>query len=134
MAVESAADRLAMVNLGDWAIKGRYRNRGRVFDLVGIFDNAYLAVTPAEADFSSSLPVFTVVTDSLPCKVTLGDTLFVNGAQYVVRDFQHDGTGITVLRLELSLDLDFAEGGNIETEAGDNLITEGGMFLLQEAA
>jgi hypothetical protein len=41
---------------------------------------------------------------------------------------------MTVLRIEVDLDLDFDEPANIETEAGDNLVTESNMYLLQEAA
>ena len=133
MAVESAVDRAAFFNLNDWAVKGRYRNRGRVFPIVGIFDNAFVAVDVAEAPFSSSQPMFHIATASLPCRVQNGDTLYVNDAQYVVRDFQHDGTGITVLRLEVSLDYDLDLASNLETEAAENLVTEAGFFILQEA-
>lgn len=132
MAVESAADRAAFFNLGDWAVRGRYRNRGRLYDVVGIFDNSFAAVDVAEAPFSSSVPTFHLATGSLPCRIQNGDTLFVNDAQYVVRDFQNDGTGMTMLRLEVSLNLDLDLTSNIETEAGDNLVTEAGFFILQE--
>jgi hypothetical protein len=134
MPVETAADRAAMFSLSDWAVKARYRSRGRNYDLIGIFDSAYVGVDVAEAEFASTLPVFTVQTASLACQISLGDALIVDGTGYIVRNFQHDGTGVTVLRLEIDLDLDFAEEANLETEAGDNLITEANMYLLQEAA
>ncbi|MGA0894247.1 MAG: hypothetical protein ACO3S5_06445, partial [Ilumatobacteraceae bacterium] len=70
----------------------------------------------------------------MPCKVGHGDALFIDGRGYTVRGFQPDGTGMTVLRIEVDLDLDFDEPSNIETEAGDNLVTESNMYLLQEAA
>lgn len=133
MAVETAADRASFFNLNDWAVQGRYRNRGRTFKVVGIFDNPFLAVDVAEAPFSSSLPTFHIATASLPCRVENGDTLVVNDATWVVRDFQHDGTGMTVLRLEFSMALDAAFASNLETEGNENVLTEAGFFLLQEA-
>lgn len=132
MGVETAADRAAFFNLNDWAVEGRYRNRGRTFKIVGIFDNPFVAVDVAEAPFTSSVPTFHVATAALPCRIENGDTLFVNDSPYVVRDFQHDGTGVTVLRLELRLDLDLDFANNLEAEDGDNLVTEANFFILQE--
>lgn len=134
MAVETEADRLSMLSLSDWGSRARYRRAGRVYDIIGIYDAPFVAVGVADADVESSLPTFTVSTASMPCKVGHGDALFIDGRGYTVRGFQPDGTGMTVLRIEVDLDLDFDEPGNIETEAGDNLVTESNMYLLQEAA
>ena len=51
----------------------------------------------------SRLPTFTVSTASMPCKVGHGDALFLDGRGYTVRGFQPDGTGMTVLRIEVDL-------------------------------
>lgn len=69
--------------------------------LYGIFDNAYQAViAEGITPVSSVQPMLTVNTNDLTVDVH-NELLTVNGSQYRVQDVQPDGTGVTVLMLEL---------------------------------
>lgn len=95
MPVESAADRLSM--LEDWDT-GLYNASTTIS---GIFDNEYIGVPSGDIDVESASPAFTCQTSDVP-SADHGDTLVVNSVTYTVRGVQPDGTGITVLLLESS--------------------------------
>lgn len=132
MAVESKLDRLSMLSLGDWGVRAVYRNKGKRFDIIGIFDNDYAGVNVAEVEFASSAPMFYIESSTLPCKPIIGDRLYIADDVYTVRNFRPDGTGMTVLQLEVTLDLDPLVTGNLELEDGYNILLENNMYLLQE--
>jgi hypothetical protein len=133
MAVETQRDRLAMLTLGDWGVRAKYQNKGKRFDIIGIFDNDYTAVNVAEnSEFASSTPLFYIESNSLPCAPVIGDKLIIHDEIYIVRNFRPDGTGITVLQLEVTLNLDPLVTGNLELETGYNILLENNMYLLQE--
>lgn len=104
MAVERAADLKAMFAATDWGVSATYKNKGARFPISGIFDNAYVDVDIAEADFASSTPILTMPTDSLPCEPVIGDTVIIDCDTYTVRNFRADGTGVTILHLQVSTD------------------------------
>jgi hypothetical protein len=58
--------------------------------------------------------------------------LIIHDEIYIVRNFRPDGTGITVLQLEVTLNLDPLVTGNLELETGYNILLENNMYLLQE--
>ena len=62
----------------------------------GIFDNEYIEIE----DVSSSRPVFMYESAQIT-SIARGDKLTINSIVYTVRDFQPDGTGSTVLVLEV---------------------------------
>lgn len=94
MAVESAADRLSM--LDDWD-SGLYEGATTI---QGIFDNDYQEVIDdSGVGAESSQPVFLCRTADVS-SAAHGDTLVVNSTNYVVRGVQPDGTGMTLLMLE----------------------------------
>ena len=99
-----------MFAAADWGVAAIYKNKGARFSIVGIFDNAYQIVDVAEAGFSSSVPIFTIPTAALPCKPALGDLLFIDCDKYIVRNFKADGTGVTVLTLEVTTGLEGTRG------------------------
>lgn len=72
--------------------------------VTGMFDNQYRTVDPLnglalEVGHSTTDPVLWVRTDDVP-DPTVGVTVSVDGIDYVIRDIEPDGTGITRLVLE----------------------------------
>lgn len=133
MTFESDFDRLSMLAVSDWGTKAIYRNKGKRFNVVGIYDNDYRMVDVAEVGFSSSTPIFTIPTAALPCKPVIGDALFIDCDEYIVRNFKADGTGITVLTLEFLTGYERPEFNNIILlQDGGNLLTEAGEYIIQE--
>jgi hypothetical protein len=133
MAVETQRDRLSMLGVGDWGVRAKYQSKGKRFDIIGIFDNDYIGVNVAEqSEFASSAPMFYIETNSLPCAPAIGDKLILHDDIYTIRNFRPDGTGITILQLEVTLNLDPLVAGNLELENGYNILLEDNMFLLQE--
>lgn len=104
MTVESASDILAMFS--DAAVTFTYKSRGTRYVMRGIFDNDYLDVDIDEADYASSQPRIMLPTSVLPCEPAAGDKVYYDGEVYIVRNFEDDGTGVTVLVLEVTTDLD----------------------------
>ena len=107
MAFETAFDRLSMVSQttvgSGWDLATLFSDAAEVFvyvrgktrfNLKGIFDDAYQGVEVAEAEFASSQPMITLPTSALPIQI------------YVITNFKADGTGVTVLMLEATTDLD----------------------------
>lgn len=103
MAVESASDIAAMFS--DAAVTFVYKNRETRYVMRGIFDNDYVDVDIDEADYASSQPRIMLPTASLPCEPVAGDKILYDSEVYIVRNFEHDGTGVTVLILEVTTDL-----------------------------
>ena len=132
MTFESDFDRRSMFAAADWGVSAIYKNKGARFSIVGIFDNAYQIVDVAEAGFSSSVPIFTIPTAALPCKPALGDLIFIDCDKYIVRNFKADGTGVTVLTLEVTTGLEAPEENNLLLQDGTNMLQENGGFILLE--
>jgi hypothetical protein len=100
MPVETSADRAAMLSPKDWGVTATYNSKGKRYPISGIFDREYQAVDVAEAEVSSTFPVFHIQTADLPCRYQFGDTIQIEGETFNIRDIQPDGTGISMLRLE----------------------------------
>ena len=64
----------------------------------GIWDAAYDA-SPMGTGMGGTAPAFTLSSASVPA-AAYGATLVVPAGRYVVREAQHDGTGLCVLVLE----------------------------------
>jgi hypothetical protein len=120
---------LAPTEFGNTAI---YKSRGSRKEIRGIFDEPYQGVNIAEVEFASATPIFTLPTKSLACKPSIGDVLLLKGDTYTVRNFRSDGTGMTVLQLELATNLEIATENNLLLETGNNLLLETGKFILLE--
>lgn len=131
MTFESDFDRASMVAASDWGVSAIYKNKGARFSIVGIFDNTYQVVDVAEVGFSSSTPIFTIATAALPCKPVVGDLLFINCDKYTVRNFKADGTGVTVLTLEVATNLQEPDN-TLLLETGDNILLENSGFIILE--
>lgn len=69
--------------------------------VVGIFDKAYQLGDVGGQGFASTQPVLTLPTTSLPAD-PVGLALVVNGKSYTVAAHEPDGTGISLLMLELA--------------------------------
>ena len=104
MGVESAADRAMFLSAADFGVSATYRsasNLSRVSTILGIFDAAHLSVDVGSGvPVSSTNPIFTCRTSDLTDGGSEGDRLTIDGKDYLVRDVQSDGTGMTVLELE----------------------------------
>lgn len=99
MAVESAADRLAM--LADFGQSITYtRQGGSPTTITGIFDNDYAEVDAGGmVGFAMQQPRLMVRTADV-ISATEGDTFVVSGVTYLSRVVQDDGTGMTFIVLE----------------------------------
>ncbi len=99
MAVESAADRLAM--LVDFGQSVTYTvQNGSPVTITGIFDNDYAEVDAGGmVGFAMQQPRLVVRTSDV-ASATEGDTFVVGGVTYLSRVVQDDGTGITMIVLE----------------------------------
>jgi len=89
MTIESAADRLAMLADWDSAVFG-------ADTISGVFDNKFVEVNGVE----DVHPVFTCRTADVP-GVAQGSAITVNGTAYTVVGVQPDGTGMSMLLLEV---------------------------------
>jgi hypothetical protein len=67
----------------------------------GIFDNDYATVRGELGDVESNRPVFMCASADV-ANVIYGDTAKIDGTSYTVRGFHPDGTGVTMLILELA--------------------------------
>lgn len=104
MTVESAADRLAFLNVDDFGVEATYTPAGdaAVPAIVGIFNDPHLSVAMDHVNVSDSTPTFTCRSADLPGAAAGGDSgdrLIVDGVTYSVTDLQPDGTGITIIIL-----------------------------------
>lgn len=104
MGVESAADRLVFLSADDFGVVATYEAvtaPGVTISVKGIFDAAHLSVDVSSGvPVSSANPIFTCRTADLTNGGSQGDSLTISGTDYLVRDVQADGTGMTVLELE----------------------------------
>jgi hypothetical protein len=104
MSIESAEDRLIYLDLDAFGSEVTYRPAGNLSltsQILGIFDAAHLSVDVGSGvPVSSSNPIFTCRSADLTGGGKEGDRLTVDGSDYLVRDVQPDGTGMTVLELE----------------------------------
>jgi len=129
---ESSFDRASMFAASDWGSAAIYKSQGKRFPIVGIFDRDYQMVDIAEVGFSSSTPIFTIQTAALPCRPLIGDMLYIGADGYTVRNFKADGTGVTVLTLEVQTKLEIATENNLLLQDGANMLLESGGFILLE--
>ena len=101
MAVESTTDRLAMLSSDDFGIAiTLFPTLSTERDIVGIFDSDHLEVDLGVSSVSTREPMVMVQTEDVT-DVDQDDALIANGITYTVTDIQPDGTGITVLMLNL---------------------------------
>lgn len=99
MAVESAADRLAM--LADFGQSITYTVQGgSPSTITGIFDAQFIEVDAGgTVGFAMQQPRLMVRTsDVVNCNE--GDTFVISGTTYLSRIVQDDGTGMTMIVLE----------------------------------
>lgn len=129
---ESSFDRFSMMAASDWGVAAIYKSQGKRFPIVGIYDRDYQLVDVAEVGFSSSTPIFTIPTAALPCRPRVGDNLYIGTESFTVRNFKADGTGVTVLTLEVMTNLEIATNNNLLLEDGSNMLLESGGFILLE--
>jgi hypothetical protein len=104
MGVETDDDRALFLGVDEFGTAATYRpagNLSRRSTINGIFDAAHLSVDVTSGiPVSSSNPIFTCRTIDLTSGGSEGDRLTIGGVDYLVRDVQSDGTGMTVLELE----------------------------------
>ena len=104
MAVESSFDRTSFFT--DAAVTFVYKNKGVRYTMRGIFDSDYQGVNVADPEFASDQPQITMPTAALPFEPLSGDKVYYADEVYNVRNFRNDGTGVTVIVLEITTDLD----------------------------
>lgn len=68
----------------------------------GVFDNGYALSDGGFSGMASSRPTFTLPTQLVPSPA-VGAVLVVGGEEYAVAEHQPDGTGVSLLILELAL-------------------------------
>lgn len=105
MPVETAADRAVFCSSNDFGIAATYTVAGgSPVPIEVIKDDDYELLGEAEAapGIEGSIPQLTVNDDQLPSGVANGDELTIGTTNYKVIEFMPDGTGMTVLRLEIS--------------------------------
>jgi hypothetical protein len=79
-------------------------NVGAPIESIGIFDAAYFAAPGGEVDVESSQPQLHYETAKITAKPVYGEKITVNGNDYVIVGVHPDGTGTTILRLEIADD------------------------------
>jgi hypothetical protein len=104
MPVESAQDRLAFFSLNEFGATSTIASSssGQELDVVGIFDNQFLSLDLGAGSVTTSEPQFTCRTDDVKSEdftANQGDTLTLDEVVWEIVDIQHDGTGMSVLRL-----------------------------------
>jgi hypothetical protein len=95
---ESAADRLALLQ----AVGGEPFDTGHPFFLTGIFDEAYLETEVSDYSVANREPVLLCrSTDVVVHELVKHSkvTRVSDHVSYLVKDFEADGTGITLIRL-----------------------------------
>lgn len=104
MGIESAADRLTFLSADDFGVVATYEALsapGVTTSVTGIFDAAHLAVDVSSGvPISTANPIFTCRTADLTAGGAQGDSFTIGGVEYLARDIQSDGTGMTVVELE----------------------------------
>lgn len=69
--------------------------------VAGIFDRAYELASAGNPGLASSVPTFSLPTASVPAS-PVGKSLTVNSTNYTVVEHHPDGTGWSMLMLELA--------------------------------
>lgn len=104
MSIESAEDRLVYLDVDAFGSEVTYRPAGNLSltsQILGIFDAAHLSVDVGSAvPVSSVNPVLHCRTADLTGGGKEGDRFTIDGTDYVARDVQSDGTGMTTVELE----------------------------------
>jgi hypothetical protein len=108
MPAETAADRLAMLSVADWAVSVQWTHGLTTVALPAIHDDASALVATGDGldgEFAgigliSSKPSLLVRDQDLPAGAAEGDTVDVDGTVWDVRGLYPDGTGLTLVRLE----------------------------------
>lgn len=90
----------------DAAIPFNYKRKRTSYFLKGIFDSNYIDVTVVDPEMASETPMMMLPTKALPIKPEFGDKVIIECEIYAVRNIKSDGTGVTMLILEVSTDLD----------------------------
>jgi hypothetical protein len=96
-------DLATIFNTDEFAVTATYRRDGARGDssVNGVFDNETVPVeTGGFVPVHEEQPRFTCRTADLPSLIE-GDELVLSGVVYTIRSWIHDGTGMTVLSLEL---------------------------------
>jgi len=91
MTVESPEDRLSM--LEDFGIVVEYDGN----EFCGILDQTFMSVDLGEGIEAAEL-VLTVRSSDVS-GISEGDEITADGTEYIIRNVEPDGTGITILRL-----------------------------------
>jgi len=101
MAIETAVEREIM--LADFGVAATFTPAaGGGGSIVGILDNDYEAADiGGSVSFAVSRPRFTCRTADV-ANAADGDSLVVEGINYVIRVVMNDGTGMTELMLEVA--------------------------------
>lgn len=101
MSVESADDRLAMLDADEFGVSATWTPSGGSATAVdGIFDNEFRSTDiGAGAEIATDDPHFLCRTADVS-GIVEGDALVVSGVSYTVRVVMADGTGMTELVLE----------------------------------
>lgn len=96
MAIESDADRLALLSADDFGVAITVGAE----TIYGIFDKDYLAVSNGEVDVESDSPMVLVRSSDVTAQsIAVATSLVISSATYVVTSVQPDGTGMTRLVL-----------------------------------
>ena len=101
MAVETAADRAAMLNVDEHGIEATYIDEfGVETNFYGIFDNPYFAPSGlGEVSFAESNP--SILASSSDCTtMKYGERIEINSVVWVIRELMPDGVGMTEITLE----------------------------------
>ena len=98
--IESSADRLAFFNPQEFGVTATLASNstGVECEVLGVFDSQYFNLDLGMGGVTSSDLQFTCRTADVS-DFTQGDTFTLEGVNYEITDVQHDGTGITVLKL-----------------------------------
>ena len=96
MAVESAADRLALLDSDEYGVAATYSGS----TVYGIFDNDYFdGIADAGVPVESAQPRFLCRTADVS-SVAHDETILISGVTYTIVGIEPDGTGMTNLILE----------------------------------
>jgi hypothetical protein len=101
MSVESADDRLAMLDADEFGVSATWTpDGGSASTVVGIFDNEFRSTdVGAGAEIATDDPHFLCRSADVS-GIAEGDALSVSGTDYTIRVVMADGTGMTELVLE----------------------------------
>jgi hypothetical protein len=132
--MDNAIKNLTRLGGTQFGIKAIYKNKNNRASVIGIFDSPHQGVNVAEVEFSSSTPIFTLPTKTLPCKPTIGDLMLFDDDTYTVRNFRADGTGMTTLQLEFATGYELATVNNLLLQDGYNMLLEDNGYVLLEVS